>query len=59
MEMKQLTVELVDGLVVITQDHNYLSKEIKITPGQVALVIDFLYQTVESIPPEGEPDAKP
>jgi len=59
MEMKQLTVELVDGLVVITQDHNYSSAKIKITPEQVNLLTDFLYQTVESIPPDGEPDAKP
>ena len=59
MEMKNISVNLIDDLVVIEQFDHYSSAKIKITPEQVSLLIDFLYQTVESIQSKDDLNAQP
>jgi hypothetical protein len=57
MEMKQISVVLKDGEVVITQEKKYGSAgEISITPEQVSLLIQFLYEVIEA-PIEFKPEA--
>ena len=47
MEMKQLKVEMIEGMVSISSQSGYSTNRIDVTPEQVSLLIQFLYEVIE------------